>query len=59
MQRKAVVVGAGPVGCLAAMALANQGWQVVMYESRPGMMSTPLVTDLRTDEMKSLYGYNS
>jgi 2-polyprenyl-6-methoxyphenol hydroxylase-like FAD-dependent oxidoreductase len=34
--RKAVVVGAGPVGCLAAIALAKQGWVVDVYEGRPG-----------------------
>lgn len=37
MQRKAVIVGAGPVGCLTAIALAKQGWQVVVYEGRPDM----------------------
>ncbi|KAF8797942.1 FAD/NAD(P)-binding domain-containing protein [Phlegmacium glaucopus] len=35
--RKAVVVGAGPVGCLAAMALAKRGWRVDLYEGRPDM----------------------
>ena len=34
--RKAVIVGAGPVGCLAALALAKEGWQVEIYEARPG-----------------------
>lgn len=34
--RKAVVVGAGPVGCLAAMALTREGWEVDIYEGRPG-----------------------
>lgn len=34
--RKAVVVGAGPVGCLAALALAKQGWNVGVFEIRPG-----------------------
>jgi 2-polyprenyl-6-methoxyphenol hydroxylase-like FAD-dependent oxidoreductase len=34
--RKAVIVGAGPVGCLAAVSLAGMGWDVVMFESRPG-----------------------
>lgn len=43
MQRNAVVVGAGPVGCLAAMALANQGWQVVVYEARPGQLWIPFM----------------
>lgn len=36
-KKKAVVVGAGPVGCLAAMALAKRGWRVNLYERRPGM----------------------
>ncbi|KAG5653965.1 hypothetical protein H0H81_008833 [Sphagnurus paluster] len=35
--RKVVVVGAGPVGCLAAMAFAKQGWRVDIYEGRPDM----------------------
>ncbi|THH15153.1 hypothetical protein EW146_g5276 [Bondarzewia mesenterica] len=35
--RKAVVVGAGPVGCLSAMALAKSGWQVDVFEARPDM----------------------
>lgn len=33
--RKAVVVGAGPVGCLTALALAKRGWQVDLLEGRP------------------------
>lgn len=36
MTRKLVVVGAGPVGCLAAIALAKMGWSVEIYEARPG-----------------------
>lgn len=35
--RKVVVVGAGPVGCLAAMAFAKQGWSVNLYEGRSGV----------------------
>ncbi|KAF8628453.1 hypothetical protein AX15_003968 [Amanita polypyramis BW_CC] len=35
MSRTAVVVGAGPVGCLAALALAKCGWFVHVYEARP------------------------
>ena len=35
-RRKAVIVGAGPVGCLAAIALANKGWTVEVYEGRTG-----------------------
>ena len=34
--RKADVVGAGPVGCLAAISLAKMGWSVEIYEYRPG-----------------------
>ncbi|KAF9483907.1 FAD/NAD(P)-binding domain-containing protein [Pholiota conissans] len=33
--KRAVVVGAGPVGCLAALALAKRGWSVDLYEGRP------------------------
>ncbi|KAJ3559340.1 hypothetical protein NM688_g409 [Phlebia brevispora] len=35
--RKAVVVGAGPVGCLCAIMLAKQGWLVEVYEGRPDL----------------------
>lgn len=35
-RRKAVIVGAGPVGCLTAIALANRGWTVEVYEGRAG-----------------------
>ena len=36
-QGKVVVVGAGPVGCLAALSFARMGWRVEIYELRPGM----------------------
>jgi kynurenine 3-monooxygenase len=36
MTRKLVIVGAGPVGCLAAISLAKMGWSVEIYETRPG-----------------------
>lgn len=35
-RRKLVVVGAGPVGCLCALAFAKQGWEVDIFEGRPG-----------------------
>lgn len=47
--RKAVVVGAGPVGCLAALALAKHGWNVEVFEGRPG------VSDFRTKPFSSTY----
>ncbi|KAL0947011.1 hypothetical protein HGRIS_013155 [Hohenbuehelia grisea] len=49
-QRKAVVVGAGPVGCLAALALAKRGWLVDIYEGRPDMRlpSSKAVTQQRS-----------
>ncbi|KAJ6534933.1 FAD/NAD-P-binding domain-containing protein [Mycena capillaripes] len=31
---KAVIVGAGPAGCLSAIALANLGWHVTIFERR-------------------------
>ncbi|KAI0256757.1 FAD/NAD-P-binding domain-containing protein [Lactifluus subvellereus] len=37
MTRKLVVIGAGPVGCLAAISLAEMGWSVEIYESRSDM----------------------
>lgn len=45
-KRKAVIVGAGPVGCLAAIALANKGWSVEVYEGRAGAVcfSSPMTT---------------
>ncbi|CED84595.1 fad nad-binding domain-containing protein [Phaffia rhodozyma] len=33
--KKAIVVGAGPVGCLSALSLANKGWNVIIWEGRP------------------------
>ena len=38
-RRKVVIVGAGPVGCLSAIAFAKDGWNVEVYESRSGMFS--------------------
>ena len=31
----AIIIGAGPAGSLAAMALARQGFQVDVFEKRP------------------------
>jgi NADPH-dependent 2,4-dienoyl-CoA reductase/sulfur reductase-like enzyme len=37
MARRLAIVGAGPVGCLAAISFAKMGWSVEIYESRPGI----------------------
>lgn len=49
-RRKAVVVGAGPVGCLAAMSLAKMGWSVDIYEGRPGMPNPRFFPGVRSIE---------
>ncbi|MFC8132159.1 FAD-dependent oxidoreductase [Streptomyces sp. NPDC057302] len=46
--RRAVVVGAGPVGCLAAQVLAARGYTVEVYEKRPHYMESGLRYDGRT-----------
>ncbi|KAG8900621.1 kynurenine 3-monooxygenase, mitochondrial precursor [Tulasnella sp. 408] len=35
LRKTAIVVGAGPVGSLAALSLAKAGWNVGLYEGRP------------------------
>jgi 2-polyprenyl-6-methoxyphenol hydroxylase-like FAD-dependent oxidoreductase len=45
--RKAIVCGAGPVGCLAAMALAQMGWHVDIYEGRDGKRPPQLLGSAR------------
>lgn len=34
--RKALIIGAGPVGALTALSLDNRGWDVEVWESRDG-----------------------
>ncbi|KAJ7508577.1 FAD/NAD-binding domain-containing protein [Mycena galericulata] len=41
---KVAVVGAGPVGCLSAIALAKLGWEVTIYERRPDPRTSSLLT---------------
>lgn len=38
--QKIVIVGAGPVGSLAALYAARRGYQVELYELRPGTLKT-------------------
>lgn len=37
MAIKCVVIGAGPVGALAGLYAARRGWDVEIYDLRPGM----------------------
>lgn len=37
--KKVVVVGAGPVGSLAALYFSHAGWNVELYELRGGLVS--------------------
>lgn len=43
--QKTVIVGAGPVGALAAMYAAQRGDQVEVYELRGGQISLMLIID--------------
>lgn len=36
---KCVIIGAGPVGALAALYAARRGWDVEVYELRGGEMA--------------------
>ncbi|KAJ7098011.1 hypothetical protein B0H15DRAFT_823742 [Mycena belliarum] len=49
--RKAVVVGGGPVGCLAAIALAKRGWDVTLFEGRPDLRAP---SSKRTGQLRSI-----
>lgn len=46
--RTAVVVGAGPVGCLAALTLGRRGYAVEVYEKRPHFLDAGIEEDGRT-----------
>lgn len=46
-RRKALIVGAGPVGALTALSLHRRGWEVEVWESREGISSK---SDVRGQE---------
>ena len=44
--RKALVIGAGPVGALTALSLHRRGWEVEIWESREGQQSSASMDNL-------------
>jgi 2-polyprenyl-6-methoxyphenol hydroxylase-like FAD-dependent oxidoreductase len=50
MPEKVVVVGAGPVGSLAALYAAGRGYDVDVYELRPGRLATSAIACVMNTE---------
>jgi kynurenine 3-monooxygenase len=48
MQLRAVIVGAGPVGCLVGGLLASKGFTVVLYEKRSNFFRDGMASEGRT-----------
>ena len=46
---KCLIVGAGPVGALAALYAANRGWDVELYELRGGLHSNVAFYDCKAN----------
>lgn len=55
---KCLIVGAGPVGALAALYAAKRGWDVEVYELRGGVLFIPFYSHfsdrMQTSEMHRL-----
>jgi kynurenine 3-monooxygenase len=47
-RRKALIVGAGPVGALTALSLHRRGWEVEIWESRDGSFPD-LISSIQTN----------
>lgn len=41
--RKVAIIGGGPVGTLAGLYFSKSGWDVEIYELRPGWLHTQLL----------------
>lgn len=50
---KCLIVGAGPVGALAALYAANRGWEVELYELRGGWHSSIASYCFNANEMQT------
>ncbi|WP_158890385.1 GMC oxidoreductase [Amycolatopsis anabasis] len=60
MTRKAIVIGSGAGGSIAAMTLAEAGWEVTVYEKGPNYFTNlegpgPVGTAFSNDEVKSKF----
>lgn len=51
---KIAIVGAGPVGSLAALYAAQRGYQVELYELRPGKVLSHVACRYKTDSHDSV-----
>src|SRR4051812_16242039 len=45
---RALIVGAGPIGCLAAHSLASHGYTVELVEKRPDFRSNGIASEGKT-----------
>lgn len=59
MPQKVVVVGAGPVGSLAALYAAVRGHEVEIYELRPGKLASSFKNFILTTTRSERPRYNT